>query len=86
MINQEIQTTIANYIKKYFLFDENKNIEPNASLYQDGIIDSMGTIELISFLENTYQIRFDDDELIEENFRSIASISELINKKLNEPK
>ncbi len=86
MNKQEIQDTIANYIKKNFLFDENKNIDISSSLIQDGTIDSMGTIELISFLENTYKIRFDDDELIEENFKSIESISDLIYKKLDSSK
>lgn len=86
MNKQEIQDTIANYIKKNFLFDENKNIDISSSLIQDGTIDSMGTIELISFLENTYKIRFDDDELIEENFKSIESISDLIHKKLDSSK
>lgn len=86
MNKDDIQLSIANYIKKNFLFDENKDLKPDASLYGDGIIDSMGTIELISFLENTYKIHFDDDELIEENFKSIESISDFLYRKLNQTK
>ncbi len=82
MNKEEIAITIANYIKKNFLFDEKKDIDHNISLYQSGIIDSMGTIELVSFLENTYKIRFDDDELIAENFDSLNAISNFLYNKL----
>lgn len=86
MNKSDILITITNYIKKNFLFDENKDIETSASLYLDGIIDSMGMIELISFIENTYKIRFNDDELVEDKFRSIESISDFVYEKLRNSK
>ncbi|RCK72836.1 MAG: hypothetical protein IGBAC_0328 [Ignavibacteriae bacterium] len=82
MHKEEITLIVSNYIKKNFLFDEKKEVDNDISLYQSGIIDSMGTIELISFLENTYKIRFDDDELIAENFDSINAISNFLYNKL----
>lgn len=82
MHKEEIALIVSNYIKKNFLFDEKKEVDNDISLYQSGIIDSMGTIELISFLENTYKIRFDDDELIAENFDSINAISNFLYNKL----
>lgn len=83
MSKEEILNTISWYIKKNFLYDEKKELNIQASLYETGVIDSMGTIELISFLESNYNIKFDDDELTAENFDSIEKIATFLDKKLN---
>ncbi len=50
-------------------------------LLEDGIIDSFGIMALLEFVEQTFSIRIDGDELQPDNFRSIAAISALIERK-----
>lgn len=45
------------------------------------IIDSLGIMELISFLEGKYAIKVDDDDIEPENFRSVDSIVEFVARK-----
>jgi acyl carrier protein len=45
------------------------------------VIDSMGILELISFLEGKYAIKIDDDDLDPENFRSVDSIVAFVSRK-----
>lgn len=42
-------------------------------LAQD-IIDSLGIVELVKFLESTYGIEVGDDDLLPENFQSVNSV------------
>lgn len=50
-------------------------------LLADGIIDSLGITELITFLERRYGIKVEDDDVEAENFRSIDSIVAFVEQK-----
>jgi acyl carrier protein len=50
-------------------------------LIDSGIIDSLGIMKLIGFLEDKMAIQITDEELTPENFSTIESISGLVQKK-----
>lgn len=73
---------------KNFLYDENfkeefKTLDQNDSLLEKGIIDSVKMLELISFLEEKYRIKVDEDDLYPENFDTMAAIENYVKSKLN---
>jgi len=70
------------FILENFLFGDDNNLKNDASLLEHGIIDSTGILELISFLEETYGITIEDDEMIPENLDSIDNINNFLNAKL----
>jgi acyl carrier protein len=47
-------------------------------LFERGIVDSMGVVELVVFLENEFGILIDDDEVTEQHFRSLRSIADYV--------
>jgi acyl carrier protein len=47
----------------------------------DGVIDSLGIVELIVFLEDKYAIKVDDDDLTPENFKSVNTIVTFVESK-----
>ncbi len=51
-----------------------ESVEHDRDLLASEVIDSLGIVELISFLEGRYGIKVDDDDLAPENFRSVQSI------------
>lgn len=53
----------------------------DSDLLTEGVIDSMGIMELISFLEGKYGVKVDDDDIDAENFRSIDSIVAFVERK-----
>jgi acyl carrier protein len=59
------------------------NIEDGASLIDNGVIDSLGIFQLVSFLEQSYGIRVRDEEIVLENFRSIDAIEDFLVAKLS---
>lgn len=62
----------------YFKEKTDTVVDSETLLLEEKVIDSMGVIELVAFLEATYGIELMDDDLTVENFTTIDSISKLI--------
>jgi acyl carrier protein len=82
MTEAEISRTVSTFISKNFLFDEHLQVTDDQSLLGTSVLDSTGVLELITFLETEYGVKFNDDELTAENFDSLA-IRSIISRKLN---
>jgi acyl carrier protein len=52
------------------------------SLLDHGIVDSMGVMELVTFLETQYGIAISDQELVPENLDSIEKLMKFLERKL----
>ena len=57
------------------------NVGRDESLLESGIIDSMGVLQLVAFLERTCGIKVEDDDLMPENFDTIAAITSFIERR-----
>ena len=55
-----------------------ENLDENDSLLESGIIDSMGILKLITFIEDNFEIKIEAEELIPENFETLYAISNMI--------
>lgn len=73
--------SILNFIKENFLFGEEIEIDDKSSFLDSGILDSTGVLELVNFLEETYEISIEDDELIPENLDSLENIANFLQQK-----
>jgi acyl carrier protein len=51
-------------------------------IFAEGIMDSMGFVSIIEFIQENYSIIIRDDELIDSNFESVNAISVFIVRKL----
>jgi len=85
---------ILSQIQVYELFGLDfiqKNISPGGKkevgihnrLLEDRIIDSLGLLEVITFLENTFRITVNDEDVILEKFATISSISDYVIESIN---
>jgi D-alanine--poly(phosphoribitol) ligase subunit 2 len=71
--------TIKEFIVKEFLPDVPvEELETDYDLLAGGVIDSIGLLRAIVWLEKTFQIQLYDVEIAPESFRSVAAISTLI--------
>ena len=70
------------FIFSNFLFDADQGaLENDASFLEQGIIDSTGVLELVEWLEETFSIKVEDDELIPENLDSVNRLGQFIARK-----
>ena len=58
-----------------------RSIEPDEDLIQGDIVDSLGLMELVAFVEKHFGVTIDDDDVVIANFRDIRSIERLIDGK-----
>ena len=79
----KVKTELREFIISNFLFGQDTiQLGEDDSFLDKGIIDSTGILELIGYLEETYQISVEDDELIPENLDSINNVGAFIALKL----
>jgi acyl carrier protein len=77
----EKRDIIRAFIVENFLFGHEDSLRDEASFLDEGIIDSTGILELVSFLEETFAIALEDEELTPENLDSITNVVSFLNKK-----
>jgi acyl carrier protein len=82
--SNEVKTALKGFIVSNFLFGQGSlKFDDADSFLEKGIIDSTGILELISYLEETYTINIEDDELIPENLDSVNAVDAFVLRKLN---
>ena len=74
---------IRGFMLENFLFDaEEEDLANDASFLDQGIIDSTGVLELVEWLEDTFDISVEDDELVPENLDSVNALASFVARKL----
>lgn len=77
----QIVESVKQFITQEIIHGSARNdLDPDLSLLEEGILDSLGLQQLITFLEQKYGIAVDDDDLMPENFESINAIADLVQK------
>lgn len=77
----QIEQQLRQFITENFLFGHESSFAADASLLEAGIVDSTGMLEVIAFLEETYGIEVQDEEMIPENLDSIHNLVGFIERK-----
>ena len=77
------KSKIRAFIVENFLFGNDADLKDETSFLEEGIIDSTGVLELVTFLEEEFDIAIDDEELIPENLDSINNVTAYLEKKIN---
>ncbi|MEJ2545556.1 MAG: acyl carrier protein [Calditrichaceae bacterium] len=76
---------LRDYIVENFLFgDTDTEFSDSDSFMEKGIIDSTGILEVITYIEENFNIKIEDDELVPENLDSISNIVNFIDRKVKE--
>ena len=80
----QIKETVKVFVKERFLKNSNdKELTYSTPLISGGLIDSILTMQLVVFLEQTYKFEFQAHEVDKDNLDSIEIIAAFVSKKLN---
>ena len=58
-----------------------REVSPDEPLIENGVLTSLQTVELVTFLEERFDILVEDEEFDEENFGSVEAIAGLVASK-----
>lgn len=79
-----ISRQIREFVAQNLLFSDGPfAYGDEASFLNEGIIDSMGILELVTFVEKTFGISVQDQEIVPDNFDSVRRLSSYITSKLD---
>ena len=81
--------TILKDIEKFLLTEiagdlGKQSLDPDEDLLEQRIIDSMGILKLVVFIEKTNGIKVMDEDVIPENFQSLNSMVKLVEQKMKD--
>lgn len=80
---QEIENTVRGYILNEFLPGENPEaLTDSTRLVTGGILDSIATLKLVSFLEEQFRIELAPHETDADHLDTIADIATLVRSKI----
>ena len=83
---QSIEQRVAQFIRENFLFrDDRAEIPATESLMEAGLIDSTGVLELVAFLEGSFNIRMADADIVPANLDTIRGITDFVVRKQTAP-
>jgi acyl carrier protein len=77
-----IEDKIREFIIKNLYYAEGAALSDDASLLAEGVIDSMGAMELVAFVESEFKIKVEMSEVVVKNFDSIRKMGNFVRRKL----
>lgn len=72
---------IKEFIIENFLFGEKGQFDEKTDIFEKRIVDSTGVLEIICFIEESYNLTIDDDEVTLNNFSNIENIARFLQNK-----
>ncbi len=79
---QNIREAVTGFIRTHFTRARTDTFSPHAKLLEEGIVDSMGLLDIIGFLENSFGIRVTEDDLVTDNFGSVDALVGYVERQL----
>ena len=76
-----VEEILRKHIAETILFSSSYPYEDTDSFTENGVLDSMNVMELVSFLEQQFGIQVADHEIIPDNFDSIRQMSTFVQSK-----
>ena len=76
-----IEGRIQAFLLEKFPLARKAGIDKDTALLEKGILDSLGILDVVSFLETEFSMLVSDDELVPENFHTLGTLSAFVVKK-----
>ena len=74
-----VEEAVTAFVRENFLYARpDFPLGPDARLLEHGIIDSMGVVEIVEFLQSQFGVVVRDDEITEDNLGTIAAIARYV--------
>ena len=72
---------LLTYLSQTFPREAGQAITASDALLDEGLIDSVGIFELVAFIERDFGVSVQDEEIVPENFETVAHIARYIERK-----
>lgn len=76
----EIPQIILAYLVEHHLDGDSRGLDTTTDLIQAQLLDSFGSLRLVTYLNERFRVRIGPEQLTADNFRSVASLSSLVKR------
>jgi len=81
MQTNPVSEQIKHFIVQHFPLARQRQLDNDDLLLENGILDSLGVLELVTYLEQEFKISIADEELVPEHFQTVKCLTALIQQK-----
>lgn len=81
MTKAEIQAAVHGFVLDKFPVARSAGLPADGELLDRGIVDSLGLLEIVLFVQSEFGVHMDDEEMVPDNFQSIPALAELVYRK-----
>lgn len=83
MDTSQIGHSLKRYILSHFPPARRRELREEDPLLESGIVDSLGILDVVAFIEAEFNVKVEDDDLTLENFQNIARMARYLHRKQN---
>ena len=84
MTANHLNTQIREFILEKFPLARKRGLQDTDALLETGILDSLGVLDLVGYVEQKFSIVVEDEELVPENFQSVDTLASYVQRKTSE--
>jgi acyl carrier protein len=77
----ETETILTDYITKELAIGRAKALAPDDDLLASGILDSLGLMQLVLFIEEKLGFKIPDEDVVIDNFRTVRTLVDYLDQK-----
>ena len=78
---QTNEDRIRDFVVKQFPLARKNGVKPSDKWLETGLLDSLGILDLVHFLEQEFGVLVSDEELMPENFQSLNAVAAFVRSK-----
>ena len=76
-----VEAQLDEFVRKHFRIDPSDPIfDRDADLFEEGYVDSVGVMELLGFLDEQFGVEIPDDDLLSDEFSTIAGMAAIVQR------
>lgn len=79
-----VQSALLDFIQRELAIGRRQPIEAEDDLFTSGILDSLGVLQMVLFIEEQFGVKVPDEDVVFENFQSVAAIDAYLSRKKGE--
>jgi acyl carrier protein len=80
--NTDAVLRIRQFVLHKFPLAKRRNVTNHDNLLESGVIDSLGVLELVTFMQQEFSVTVDDEDLTPENFQTIEFMARFVARSL----
>ena len=80
--NNDAISRIREFVLQKFPLARKRKVENDNNLLETGVIDSLGVLELVEFLQQEFSVAVADEDLTPENFQNIECMARFVEHNL----